>query len=92
MERKKAAFAGTWYPDSAHACQQAIQTFLKETLPPDKGRVVAGIVPHAGWVFSGSIACRTIAAGKITFCGYHCAVRGTHAPAVRAFYHDFGVD
>jgi AmmeMemoRadiSam system protein B len=62
MERKKAAFAGTWYPDSAHACQQAIQTFLKETLPPDKGRVVAGIVPHAGWVFSGSIACRTIAA------------------------------
>jgi MEMO1 family protein len=62
MERKKTAFAGTWYPDSADACKQAIQTFLKETLPPDKGRFVAGIVPHAGWVFSGSIACRTIAA------------------------------
>jgi AmmeMemoRadiSam system protein B len=61
MEKKRTTFAGTWYPDSAQACKQAIQTFLKETLPPDKGRFVAGIVPHAGWVFSGRIACQTIA-------------------------------
>jgi MEMO1 family protein len=61
MEKKRPAFAGTWYPDSAPACKTAIQTFLTEKTGPAKGRFVAGIVPHAGWIFSGSIACRTIA-------------------------------
>jgi MEMO1 family protein len=61
MEKKQTAFAGTWYPDSASACKSAIQTFLAEKTGPAKGRFVAGIVPHAGWFFSGSIACRTIA-------------------------------
>lgn len=61
MERKKAAFAGTWYPDSADACKTEIQKFLNEKSGPAKGRFMAGIVPHAGWGFSGSIACRTIA-------------------------------
>jgi MEMO1 family protein len=61
MEKKRTAFAGTWYPASAQACKTAIQTFLTEKTGPAKGRFVAGIVPHAGWIFSGSIACRTIA-------------------------------
>jgi AmmeMemoRadiSam system protein B len=61
MERKKAAFAGAWYPDSADACKTAIQKFLNEKSGPAKGRFMAGIVPHAGWVYSVSIACRTIA-------------------------------
>ena len=61
MEKKRTAFAGTWYPDSADACKTEIQKFLNEKSGPAKGRFMAGIVPHAGWVFSGSIACRTIA-------------------------------
>lgn len=61
MKKKRTAFAGTWYPDSAHACKQAIQSFLGEKTGLPAGRFVAGIVPHAGWVYSGSIACRTIA-------------------------------
>jgi len=61
MEKKQSAFAGTWYPAAAEECDTAIQQFLTEGTGPPEGRFVAGIVPHAGWVFSGSIACRTIA-------------------------------
>lgn len=61
MEKKRTAFAGTWYPAAAEACEREIQRFLKDGSGPAKGRFVAGIVPHAGWAFSGSIACRTIA-------------------------------
>lgn len=65
MEKKQAAFAGSWYPESAGACEAAIQGFLQDDSRSRKlprGIPVGGIVPHAGWTYSGSIACRTIAA------------------------------
>ncbi|WP_457552999.1 AmmeMemoRadiSam system protein B [Desulfobacula sp.] len=61
MEKKKMAFAGSWYPATDVECEAAIQGFLKEKQGPCNGRFVGGIVPHAGWYFSGSIACRVIA-------------------------------
>jgi MEMO1 family protein len=61
MEKKRTAFAGTWYPASADDCKTAIQQFLTEKTGPARGRFGAAIVPHAGWAYSGSIACRTIA-------------------------------
>ncbi len=70
--RKPSAFAGSWYPGSAKACEAEIQAFLTSksrnypSLDDAKlaGSVVGGIVPHAGWVYSGSIACRVIASLK----------------------------
>lgn len=62
MPPRKAMFAGSWYPSDAGLCEQQIQEFLsKETAvlhtdPPFLG----GIVPHAGWYYSGAIACRVI--------------------------------
>jgi AmmeMemoRadiSam system protein B len=55
-------FAGSWYPSGAGQCEEQIQDFLEETpetidKPPP---FVGGIVPHAGWYFSGAIACRVI--------------------------------
>lgn len=62
MAVRKAMFAGSWYPAGADACEQEIQTFLKEkTVDPPLDRTVGAIVPHAGWTFSGGIACRAIA-------------------------------
>ena len=67
---KRAAFAGSWYPGTADACKSAIQTFLSEAQSvsgatgdqaESTGTALGGIVPHAGWVYSGSIACRVIA-------------------------------
>lgn len=63
MNLRKAAFAGTWYPADARACEQAISDFLEEFsgIDPNGNECMGGIVPHAGWFFSGSIACNTIA-------------------------------
>jgi AmmeMemoRadiSam system protein B len=61
METKKMAFGGTWYPATARECEASIEKFLQEKQGPLTGSFVGGIVPHAGWYFSGSIACRVIA-------------------------------
>lgn len=61
MKRKRATFKGAWYPASAGECENSIKAFVKENGGPPKGRFTGGIVPHAGWFFSGSIACRVIA-------------------------------
>jgi AmmeMemoRadiSam system protein B len=53
-----------WYPAQDEACDWQIQKFLdaaeKLDLPPDRLR--CGIVPHAGWMFSGELATWTIGA------------------------------
>jgi AmmeMemoRadiSam system protein B len=59
---RKAVFAGSWYPSRASECEKEIKGFLSEGKslnPPDRS-LVGGIVPHAGWYFSGSIACNVI--------------------------------
>lgn len=59
---RRAMFAGSWYPDRADECRREIDGFLEEgrrwTIP--EGSFVGGIVPHAGWYFSGSLACNVI--------------------------------
>jgi len=53
-----------WYPAQDEACGWQIQAFLDGfdigALPPERLR--CGIVPHAGWMFSGSLAAQTIGA------------------------------
>jgi MEMO1 family protein len=61
MEKKKMHFAGAWYPASAQECETTIKEFIKEGQDSLTGNFAGGIVPHAGWYFSGSIACRVIA-------------------------------
>jgi AmmeMemoRadiSam system protein B len=61
MKKKQAAFAGTWYPGTARECERAIRQFLNQGQGRLFGDFVGGIVPHAGWHFSGSIAARVIA-------------------------------
>jgi AmmeMemoRadiSam system protein B len=59
---RKAAFAGSWYPARDSECEREIEGFLEEGRSinlPDR-HLVGGIVPHAGWYFSGSIACNVI--------------------------------
>ena len=59
---RKAMFAGSWYPARAVDCEREIAGFLAEgrrMKSPDR-RLVGGIVPHAGWYFSGGIACNVI--------------------------------
>ncbi|MBU0987705.1 MAG: AmmeMemoRadiSam system protein B [Proteobacteria bacterium] len=59
MNIRKAIFSGSWYPNKAAECEKEIQSFLKEAkgTPVAARPLTGGIVPHAGWYFSGSIAC-----------------------------------
>jgi len=59
---RRTMFAGSWYPSSASECEREITCFLAEgrNIQSPQRRYVGGIVPHAGWYFSGSIACNVI--------------------------------
>jgi AmmeMemoRadiSam system protein B len=61
MARRRADFAGSWYPAKASDCEKIIEEFSRSSVPcPSNGRKIGGIVPHAGWVYSGNIACNVI--------------------------------
>ncbi|MGA1791587.1 MAG: AmmeMemoRadiSam system protein B [bacterium] len=62
METRRSDFAGSWYPGTEKECRRAIEGFIQENIPcPQNGRKrVGGIVPHAGWYYSGKLACNVI--------------------------------
>ena len=57
MELRSADFAGSWYPGSESDCRRTIDEYASASLPcpVDTETVIGGIVPHAGWIFSGKI-------------------------------------
>jgi MEMO1 family protein len=59
---RRAVFAGSWYPAQASECEREIRAFIDRgnITPPRNPNPVGGIVPHAGWYFSGAIACNVI--------------------------------
>jgi AmmeMemoRadiSam system protein B len=62
MNLRKSVFSGSWYPARERDCEEQILGFLEEgkTLSVSVDNPIGGIVPHAGWFFSGSIACNVI--------------------------------
>lgn len=54
-----------WYPEEEAPCKRAIRKFLEEEKPSNSdemNNLRAGIVPHAGWDFSGGPAARVFKA------------------------------
>jgi len=66
MQTRKPIVAGQFYPGRRDSCVAEINECLQqETLSkPLPETIVAGIVPHAGWVFSGSLAALVFSAIK----------------------------
>jgi len=62
MALRRADFAGSWYPGEENECRKSIAIFEEdfEPCPAPEEDILGGIVPHAGWVFSGAIACNVI--------------------------------
>jgi hypothetical protein len=59
---RKADFMGTWYPASPETCRREIEGYGQKarelSVRPEKA--LGGIVPHAGWYYSGEIACNVL--------------------------------
>lgn len=62
MGVRRADFAGAWYPGTESECRAMIESFSKESVPCAslKKDISGGIVPHAGWFYSGQIAFNVI--------------------------------
>lgn len=49
--------AGRWFPGNGKALESLVYGFImKAEVPQIKGRIVGAIAPHAGYVYSGSVA------------------------------------
>ncbi|NIA07375.1 MAG: AmmeMemoRadiSam system protein B [Actinobacteria bacterium] len=74
MQIRHPVVAGSFYEGSESACRESLAKYIPESVAceglPD--RIVAGIVPHAGWLFSGAVAgevFRAIAQQRKPQCG-----------------------
>jgi MEMO1 family protein len=62
MSVRPPAVAGSWYPDNAARLTSQVETHLRTAslgsrqAPPDDAHVVALIAPHAGLMYSGTVA------------------------------------
>ena len=63
MRVRAAAFAGSWYPSSPDQCRRQIEGFFENVPEPpqEASEPLGGIVPHAGWTFSGHLAGKVLA-------------------------------
>jgi len=62
---RPAYLAGTWYPSEETSCRREVERILAAAAvdPSDVPETVrGGLVPHAGWTFSGRTAARTLKA------------------------------
>ncbi len=66
MQTRKPIVAGQFYPGQHDSCIDEINEYINEGAPGESlpETIVAGIVPHAGWAFSGSLAARVFSAIK----------------------------
>jgi hypothetical protein len=62
MNVRTPCVAGAFYPGSAREARRQIDAFVQQATGQVAGRVVAGIVPHAGWVYSGPTAAHLFSA------------------------------
>ena len=59
METRRRSLPVGWYPEGKAETERKIEALWKEAAP-QPGRVWAGIVPHAGWAFSGRAALEVV--------------------------------
>ncbi len=57
---KHSQLMGRWYPSNKNECESEIKSLIEGTETIKIDRPVGGIVPHAGWYFSGQLAARVL--------------------------------
>ena len=62
-EVREPIVAGQFYPASPDRIRSAVEAYTSRYAPPDDlGALLGGVVPHAGWVFSGPTAAKVFKA------------------------------
>lgn len=58
MMIREPTVAGSFYPAATEACRASLDECLaaRRPVPAVEGRIVGGVVPHAGWMCSGRVA------------------------------------
>ena len=66
MQTRNPSVAGQFYPARKNECAEEIREYLSEAMSDQQlpETIVSGIVPHAGWVFSGRLAAMVFSAIK----------------------------
>jgi len=59
---QRCTLAGTWYTDNADDLKSQIQSFLGEAQTTPRRDIIALLLPHAGYAYSGSTAAKAIKA------------------------------
>lgn len=59
---QQSSLAGTWYTDNAEDLKSQIRSFLDGALTPSRDDIIAMILPHAGYVYSGKTTAKAIKA------------------------------
>ncbi len=62
MKARQPVVAGMFYPADPAQCLREVQAYLKAASVDVRGVIRGGIVPHAGWTFSGATAARVFEA------------------------------
>ncbi len=83
----KSVYAGSWYPDNLNECKKEINHYILSSnyIKASGKKYIGGIVPHAGWYYSGQIACNVINLLKdenspdvIVIFGMHLSMGSSH--------------
>jgi len=57
MVVREALGAGRWFPGNGKELRQMVDAYIDHARPePVKGRIVAAVAPHAGYIYSGKVA------------------------------------
>jgi AmmeMemoRadiSam system protein B len=67
MSRRKRILPRGWYPFDAKDCKREIESYVEGWSPPQlpSSGGFGGILPHAGWYFSGKLAARVFCSLKL---------------------------
>ena len=95
MTQRLPHFAGSWYPDAMDECLRTFERYEAACEEREShGPLVGGVVPHAGWMYSGHIAYNVVrelarAAGEVDTVVVFGGHLGPRHPAVIMTRGDF---
>ena len=80
MQVRRPDFAGSWYPGNEAECRAEIERLARNPIncPGESEKRIGGIVPHAGWYYSGKVIYNVIRCLTTDTTPETCVIFGRH--------------